>query len=138
MKQMVEFLARHGYWVLFVSVLGRQACLPVPANLLLLAAGALAGLGRLNLAGIITFAVAAFLLADTAWYAAGTRWGSRTLEFVCGAAADPVCLRRQDSRQIESSRGEIAAGFEVHHRSGCRRCSDGGNLTNRPTSFLAL
>ena len=88
MKQMVEFLAQHGYWVLFVSVLCRQACLPVPANLLLLAAGALAGLGRLNLAGIILFAVAAFLLADTAWYGAGRTWGRKTLLFVCGAAAD--------------------------------------------------
>jgi membrane protein DedA with SNARE-associated domain/rhodanese-related sulfurtransferase len=89
MKQMVEFLAQHGYWVLFVSVLGRQACLPVPAGLVLLAAGALAGLGKLNLAGVIMFAVAAFLLADTAWYGAGRTWGRRTLEFVCGAAADP-------------------------------------------------
>jgi membrane protein DedA with SNARE-associated domain/rhodanese-related sulfurtransferase len=95
MKQMVEFLAQHGYWVLFVSVLGRQACLPVPANLLLLAAGALAGLGKLNVAGIIVFAVAAFLLADTAWYGAGRTWGGRTLEFVCGAAADPcACVAK--------------------------------------------
>jgi membrane protein DedA with SNARE-associated domain len=62
----VEFLARHGYWVLFLSVLGRQACLPVPANLLLLAAGALVGLGKLNVAGIIASSMAAFLLADTA------------------------------------------------------------------------
>jgi membrane protein DedA with SNARE-associated domain/rhodanese-related sulfurtransferase len=103
MKQMVEFLAKHGYWVLFVSVLGRQACLPLPANLLLLAAGALAGLGKLNLAGIIVFAVAAFLLADTAWYGAGRTWGGRTLEFICGAAADPcTCL------------GKIAKQFSRH------------------------
>jgi membrane protein DedA with SNARE-associated domain/rhodanese-related sulfurtransferase len=103
MKEMVEFLAKHGYWVLFVSVFGRQACLPVPANLLLLAAGALAGLGKLNLAGIIVFAVAAFLLADTAWYGAGRTWGGRTLEFVCGAAADPcACV------------GKIAGKFSRH------------------------
>jgi membrane protein DedA with SNARE-associated domain/rhodanese-related sulfurtransferase len=95
MKQMVEFLAHHGYWVLFVSVLGRQACLPVPANLLLVAAGALAGLGKLNVPGILVFAVAAFLLADTAWYEAGRTWGGRTLEFVCSAAADPcTCVAK--------------------------------------------
>ena len=99
MKQMVEFLARHGYWLLFVSVLGRQACLPIPANLLLLAAGALAGLGKWNLAGNIVVAVAAFLLADTAWYAAGRRWGNGTLEFVCGAAGDPCsCVDKIASR----------------------------------------
>jgi membrane protein DedA with SNARE-associated domain/rhodanese-related sulfurtransferase len=103
MQQMVEFLATHGYWVLFVSVLGRQACLPLPANLLLLAAGALAGLGKLNLAGIIVSAVVAFLLADTAWYGAGRTWGGRTLEFVCDAAADPcTCL------------GKIAGQFSRH------------------------
>ena len=103
MKQMVEFLAHHGYWVLFVSVLGRQACLPVPANLLLLAAGALAGLGKLNLAGIMVITVAAFLLADTAWYSAGRTWGGRTLKFVCGATADPgACV------------GEIAGKFGRH------------------------
>jgi membrane protein DedA with SNARE-associated domain/rhodanese-related sulfurtransferase len=106
MKQMVEFLAQHGYWVLFVSVLGRQACLPVPASLVLVAAGALAGLGKLNLAGIIAFTVAAFLLADLAWYGAGRTWGGRTLEFVCGAAADPgACV------------GKITGKF---HRHGAR------------------
>ena len=90
MKQMVEFLARHGYWVLFLSVLGRQACLPIPANLLLLAAGALVGLGKLNLGGVISSAVVAFLLADSAWYGAGRSGGGRTLEFICGAAGDPA------------------------------------------------
>jgi membrane protein DedA with SNARE-associated domain/rhodanese-related sulfurtransferase len=89
MREMVEFLARHGYWVLFVSVLCRQACLPVPANLLLVAAGALGGLGKLNLLAIMIFAVAAFLLADMAWYQAGRIWGGRTLEFVCGVSRDP-------------------------------------------------
>lgn len=89
MKQMVEFLARHGYWVLFVSVLCRQACLPVPANLLLIAAGALAGLGKLNLGANIVVTVAAFLIADTAWYQAGRSWGGKTLEFVCGVSRDP-------------------------------------------------
>jgi membrane protein DedA with SNARE-associated domain/rhodanese-related sulfurtransferase len=95
MKQMVEFLAQHGYWVLFVSVLCRQACLPVPANLLVLAAGALAGLGKLNLAGILVSAVAGLLLADTAWYGVGRTWGRRTLLLVCGAAADPcACVEK--------------------------------------------
>jgi membrane protein DedA with SNARE-associated domain/rhodanese-related sulfurtransferase len=89
MNETVEFLAKHGYWVLFASVLGRQACVPVPANLLLLAGGALAGLGKLSFAGVVAFSVAAFLLADLAWYEAGRRWGSRTLHLVCGATRDP-------------------------------------------------
>jgi membrane protein DedA with SNARE-associated domain/rhodanese-related sulfurtransferase len=89
MDGMVELIAKHGYWMLFVAVLGRQACLPVPANLLLLAAGALAGFGRLNFLGIVAFSVVALLLADLAWYEAGSRWGSRTLHFICGDAPEP-------------------------------------------------
>ena len=49
MSEMVQFLARHGYWLLICAVLGRQACLPIPANLILVAAGALARSGKLNL-----------------------------------------------------------------------------------------
>jgi len=90
MNEMVEFLAKHGYWLLFVAVIGRQACLPVPALLLLLAAGALAGLGKLSFTGIIACSVIAFLVADLTWYAAGRRWGSRTLQFICGFMQDPA------------------------------------------------
>jgi membrane protein DedA with SNARE-associated domain/rhodanese-related sulfurtransferase len=89
MSGMVELMAKHGYWMLFAALLGRQACLPVPANLLLLAAGALAGIGRLNFLGIVGFSVVALLLADLAWYEAGSKWGSRTFHFICGDARDP-------------------------------------------------
>jgi membrane protein DedA with SNARE-associated domain/rhodanese-related sulfurtransferase len=95
MKDIVEFLAKHGYWVLFVSVLGRQACLPVPACLVLLAGGALAGLRSLSFPGTIALSVTAFLLADLAWYGAGRKWGSRTLHFICGATQNPsACVRK--------------------------------------------
>ena len=43
MNEIVWLLTMHGYWLLFLCVLGRQACLPIPANLFVLAAGALAG-----------------------------------------------------------------------------------------------
>jgi membrane protein DedA with SNARE-associated domain/rhodanese-related sulfurtransferase len=85
MTELLEVLAKHGYWLLFASVLGRQACLPVPANLLLVAAGALAGFGRLSFLSVVVLSVTAFLLADLAWYKAGQRWGCRTLHFICGA-----------------------------------------------------
>jgi membrane protein DedA with SNARE-associated domain/rhodanese-related sulfurtransferase len=88
MNGLIEFLERHGYWVLFASVVGRQACLPVPANLLLLAAGALAGQGKLNLAVIIACSVTAFILADLVWYEAGRKWGTRILHFFCSASKD--------------------------------------------------
>ena len=89
MNEMVRLLVAHGYWLLFSALFARQACLPVPANLLLLAAGALAGFGRLSFVTILAFSVVALLLADLAWYESGRRWGGRTLHFICGAERDP-------------------------------------------------
>jgi membrane protein DedA with SNARE-associated domain/rhodanese-related sulfurtransferase len=95
MNETVQFLARHGYWLLFGAVLGRQACLPVPANLFLLAAGALARSGRLSLSGTLGLSVVTFLLADLAWYDAGRRFGDRVLHFLCGLSRNPgSCVHR--------------------------------------------
>jgi membrane protein DedA with SNARE-associated domain/rhodanese-related sulfurtransferase len=95
MSETVRFLAQHGYWLLVGAVLGRQACLPIPANLFLVAAGALVRTGELNVSGVISLSVLAFLLADLAWYDAGRRLGERMLHFVCGLSHDPgSCARR--------------------------------------------
>jgi membrane protein DedA with SNARE-associated domain/rhodanese-related sulfurtransferase len=95
MNEIVELLTKYGYWLLFATLIGRQACLPLPGNLLLLAAGALAGFGRLNFVEIVAFSVVALMLADLAWYVAARRWGSRTLHLMCGAAEDPTsCVNR--------------------------------------------
>jgi membrane protein DedA with SNARE-associated domain/rhodanese-related sulfurtransferase len=88
LKETLQFLTQHGYWLLFGAVLGRQACLPVPANLFLVAGGALAHSGKLNFARIVGLAVMAFVLADFAWFEAGRRWGDRCLHFLCGLSRD--------------------------------------------------
>jgi membrane protein DedA with SNARE-associated domain/rhodanese-related sulfurtransferase len=84
MGELVQFLARHGYWLLICAVLGRQACLPIPANLILVAAGALARSGSLSLPGAVGVTVIAFVLADLAWFETGVRFGNRTLHFLGG------------------------------------------------------
>jgi len=89
MNDIVQFLARHESWLLIGAVLGRQACLPIPANLVLIAAGALARSGNLNLPRIVLLSVMTFLLADLAWYDAGRRFGERILHFVCGHSESP-------------------------------------------------
>jgi membrane protein DedA with SNARE-associated domain/rhodanese-related sulfurtransferase len=97
MNDMVHFLARHGYWLVFVSLLGGQAGLPVPGNLILLAAGALAAAGRLNLAAIVVLSALALALADLAWFEAGRKWGKRILHFACGISKDPgACVRKAE------------------------------------------
>jgi membrane protein DedA with SNARE-associated domain/rhodanese-related sulfurtransferase len=95
MNQTVQFLAQHGYWLMVGAVLGRQACLPIPANLVLVAAGALAHLGKLNLTAAVVLAVLSFLVADLAWYEAGRRLGDRILHFGCGVSRDPgACVQK--------------------------------------------
>jgi membrane protein DedA with SNARE-associated domain/rhodanese-related sulfurtransferase len=94
-NETVHFIARHGYWLLVLAVLGKQACLPIPTTLFVLAAGALAHSGGLNVAVVIGISVITFLLADLAWYEAGRRSGDRILRFVCGLSRDPeACVDR--------------------------------------------
>ncbi len=68
--------------MLFASVFARQICLPVPAILFLLAGGAMAGNGRLNLALVVGLGMIASVLADFAWYQAGRLRGDNVVHFL--------------------------------------------------------
>jgi len=92
MNAIVQLLVKHGYSVLFVSVFARQMWLPVPAVLVLIAAGALADSGRMTLAVALGLAIVACLLADMVWYEAGRRWGNQILHFIYGLAHDRTRL----------------------------------------------
>jgi len=95
MNETIQLLARHGYWLLIGAVLARQACLPIPTALLLVAAGALSRSGKLSLLGTVGVSVVAFLVADLAWYEAGHRFGNRVLHFLCGLSGGPAsCVHR--------------------------------------------
>ena len=56
MHEALTILANHGYWVVFVWVFADQAGLPLPSFPVLLAAGALARAGSLNLFAVIGLA----------------------------------------------------------------------------------
>jgi membrane protein DedA with SNARE-associated domain/rhodanese-related sulfurtransferase len=95
MNETLQFLARHNYWLLMGAILARQACFPIPANLFLVAAGALARSGKLSLPTILGLSVLAFLFADLAWYEAGRRLGERILHFACGLSRNQEsCVHR--------------------------------------------
>ncbi|HME09809.1 MAG TPA: rhodanese-like domain-containing protein [Bryobacteraceae bacterium] len=95
MNETVQFLEQHGYWLLIGAVLGRQACLPIPANLFLVAAGALARSGKASVLAILGLSVMTFLVADLAWFEAGRRFGDKILHFVCGLSGEPVaCVNK--------------------------------------------
>lgn len=98
MDEVTQFLIRHGALVLFAVVLAEQAGLPIPALPVLLAAGALAGLGKLNLAMAILMAVTACLLGDLVWYYLGRYRGARVLNVLCRISLEPdSCVRRTEN-----------------------------------------
>jgi len=101
MNAILQFLVRHGYPVLFASVFACQMCLPVPAILFLIAAGALAGSGKLSLIFALCLAIVACLLADLAWYEAGRRWGNRISRLVYGLASDPEAAVRRSKESFD-------------------------------------
>ena len=100
MNAIVQFVVRHGYPILFAAVFTRQIGLPVPAPGFLLAAGALAASGRLDLVPALGLAVIACVLADWIWYEAGRAWGERVLHFIHFFAPDPEAADRKSKRMF--------------------------------------
>jgi membrane protein DedA with SNARE-associated domain/rhodanese-related sulfurtransferase len=101
---MSYYLTHITYPILFVAVLARQLCLPVPALLFLLSSGALAGAGKLNFVGVLLVAVLGCVLADLAWFEAGRLRGKRVLRLLCALTADPsYCIRR--GREVFAKKG---------------------------------
>jgi membrane protein DedA with SNARE-associated domain len=94
----MSFLLRHGYAVLFVTVMLEQAGLPLPSLPVLLAVGALAAAGHLNLAVAVVVVVAACLVSDLAWFEMGRRHGARILALLCRISLEPdSCVRRTEN-----------------------------------------
>lgn len=97
MHQTLEFLVRHGYAVLLAWVFLEQAGLPLPSIPLLLAAGALGGMNRLNFGLALLLCVLAAVSADTIWYQLGRRKGIRIVQWLCKISLEPdSCVRRTE------------------------------------------
>ena len=71
MTELLQFVVRHGYMLVFAWVFVEQAGLPVPSAPLLLAAGALSGTHQMNLGTAIAFAVIGAVASDSMWYELG-------------------------------------------------------------------
>jgi len=93
-----DFLIHHGLAVLFGWVLLEQLGVPIPAMPLLLAAGALAGTGRLNFLAALLFAVLAALASDSLWFQLGRHKGIKILQLLCRISLEPdSCVRKTET-----------------------------------------
>jgi membrane protein DedA with SNARE-associated domain/rhodanese-related sulfurtransferase len=113
MHETLVFLVRHGTLVLFAAVFVEQLGVPLPALPWLLAAGALAGAGKMNWALALAAAVFGSLAADLIWFYLGRYYGTRVLNLLCRISLEPdSCVRRtQDVFTKYGMKGVVAAKF---------------------------
>jgi membrane protein DedA with SNARE-associated domain len=103
MHHLLRSLVRPSYPVLFALVFAEQMGLPIPSAPVLMAAGALAGTGRLSLVAAILVAVLAAMAADAIWYVLGWFRGHAILKLLCRISLEPdSCVRRTENAFGES------------------------------------
>jgi len=97
MYPLLNILLGHGYVVLLGWVFVEQLGLPLPSIPLLLAAGALSGIGRLNLIACVVLCVFASVAADVFWYELGRHKGVKVVQWLCKISLEPdSCVRRTE------------------------------------------
>jgi membrane protein DedA with SNARE-associated domain len=113
MIESTQFLVEHGVVVLFGVVLLEQVGLPLPAMPWLVAAGALAGSGKLDPVLAVGVTMLACLAADSAWFYAGRRHGTRVLGLICRVSLEPDCCVRRSEAFLarHAGKGLVAAKF---------------------------
>src|SRR6476620_2574828 len=113
MNDVLEFLARHGSTLVFAAVFVEQLGVPLPATPWLLAAGALAAPGKVNLFAAIGAATFGSILADAIWFYLGRYRGTGVLRLLCRISLEPdSCVRRtQKIFTRYDMRGIVAAKF---------------------------
>lgn len=98
MSLLFELIAQYGVLFIFACVLVEQAGVPLPAYPVLLVAGSFAARGELHVVALLATAVVACLCADSLWYAAGRRYGTRVLRGLCKLSLSPDgCVRQTES-----------------------------------------
>ncbi len=94
-----HILLTYGYILLFTWVLVEQLGIPLPAMPVLLAAGGLSAEGQISFSLALLSGVVASLVADSAWFLIGRKYGHHVLRILCKLSLEPtICVRRtQDS-----------------------------------------
>jgi membrane protein DedA with SNARE-associated domain/rhodanese-related sulfurtransferase len=98
MQITIDLVLRYGLGLAFVGVLATQIGLPLPSFPILIVTAALSARGDYSVPQVVAVAVVACLLADTAWYRAGARFGRRVLASMCRISLSPDgCVRQTEA-----------------------------------------
>ena len=98
MNQLIALIQEHGLWLVFGNVLAEQAGVPIPAYPTLIIAGAYLTLGEYRLVALVVVGALAAVIADTFWYLAGRRFGTRVLQTLCRISLSPdSCVRQTET-----------------------------------------
>ncbi len=99
METVTASLQHYGVLLVFANVLLQQLGAPVPAFPTLVLAGALSVTGVISAPATLAAAIVASLVADSAWYAAGVRYGRPVLTTLCRISLSPdSCVRQSEDR----------------------------------------
>jgi membrane-associated protein len=90
---LLALVPQYGLWLLSISTFLSCLALPIPASILMLAAGGFASSGDLSMPGSLGAALAGAVAGDQAGYL-GARWGGAALIDRLGARAAPVAKAR--------------------------------------------
>jgi membrane protein DedA with SNARE-associated domain len=95
MERALELVGRHGNGIVFGIIFLDQLGLPIPTVPILLAFGALAGIGRIDPLQGLLLALLGSLCADFIWYQLGRWKGRGVLGLLCRVALEPdTCVNR--------------------------------------------
>ena len=90
-------ILHHGYLWLFLAALLERLGLPLLVTPVIIAAGAVAGMGDMSLLTIIVVSTLAAELGDAVWYELGRSRGSSVLRLLCRISLEPdSCVRKSE------------------------------------------
>ena len=106
MHDLLSMMARHGYALTFVVLLGEAIGVPFPASIALVAAGAGVASHTLSGPGLLLAAMIALVMGDTAQFWLGRTTGWALLGFLCRLSMNPeTCILR--SAESFYKRGKV-------------------------------
>jgi membrane protein DedA with SNARE-associated domain/rhodanese-related sulfurtransferase len=93
----IDLIVAHGYAIVLAVAFVDQFGTPIPSIAILLAAGAAAGQGRLNAAGVLAMAWAGTIVGDVVLYQAGRWRGGPVMRGLCSFSLAPdTCVRKTE------------------------------------------